>query len=96
MARNDAWSEEDSEQFAKDLLSEAGRSEWTFQAIKERLEGEPYFEQLRAECEADYPEEMDSYNERLNDVALDVEANMDWPEVEDEPEAEGDWVVGDK
>ena len=82
MARNGAWSEEDSEAVAKGLLEEAGRGEWTFEAIKQRLEEEPYFEQLRAESESDFPEEMEVYNEKLNDIAMEVEACMDWPEEE--------------
>lgn len=100
MARNSVWTEEDSEAAAKSLLQEAGRSEWPFQAIKERLEEEPYFERLRAASEQDFPEEMEVYDEKLNDIALDVEACMDWPEdegdgIEDEPLVEGDWVVGE-
>ena len=86
MQRSGKWTEEDSEKIAKAMLKEAGRSEWTFQAIRERLEEEPYFEKLKAESEADYPEEMEVYDEKLNDVAMEVEACLDWPEVEDEPE----------
>ena len=82
-----AWTEEDSEKMAKALIEEAGRSEWSFEAIKERLEEEPYFEQLRAESDGGDAEETDLYDEKLNDVAMEVEACMDWPE--------GDWVVGE-
>lgn len=86
MRRSGKWTEEDSEKIAKAMLEEAGRSEWTFQAVRERLEEEPCFEQLKAECEDDNPEEMEAYDEKLSDAAMEVEACMDWPEAEGEPE----------
>ena len=82
MARSGAWSEEGSKKLAKKLLQEAGRPEWTFQAIRERLEEEPYFEKLRLESERDYPEDMEVHDEKLSDAAMEVEACMDWPENE--------------
>lgn len=96
MSKSRHWSEKDSEKLAKAMLQEAGRGEWTFQAIRERLEEEPYFEKLKAESEQDYPEEMEVYDEKLSDIAMDVEACLDWPEDGDELEIEDEPEIADE
>lgn len=78
------WTDNDFEAYAKSLLSRAGRSEWTFQAIKDELEMEPYFERLSDEvCGGEDEEGTISWNEyedELDTYAAEVETFLDFME----------------
>ena len=78
------WTDNDFEAYAKSLLNQAGRSEWTFQAIKDELEMEPYFERLSDEVCGDENSEgsisWNEYEDELDSYAAEVETFMDFME----------------
>ena len=78
-AVDNQWTDNDFEAYAKSLLSQAGRSEWTFQAIRDELEMEQHFLELEDLVEQDLMD-VEAYEDELNTYAAEVETFLDFME----------------
>lgn len=78
-AADKQWTDNDFEAYAKSLLSQAGRGEWTFQAIKDELEMEQHFLELEDLVEQGLMN-VEDYEDELNTYAAEVETFMDFME----------------
>lgn len=79
MERSSQWTDNDFEAYAKSLLKQAGRSEWTFQAIRDELEMEQHFLELEDLVEQDLMDK-ETYDDELNTYASEVETFLDFME----------------
>lgn len=79
MAKSSQWTDNDFEAYAKSLLDQAGRGEWTFQAIKDELEMERHFLELEDLVEQDLMD-VEAYEDELCTYASEVETFLDFME----------------